>query len=122
DAGDRDGAREFVRPLRSVDAAVAGSPVIRYEASRLVEAAYWHGTLYAAALVAVLAVVILRRPLDAVLALVPMALGTLWTIGFMPVLVLSFNLANVWGLPLIVATSAVFGPNFVRRARQRAFA
>src|SRR5438034_519503 len=49
DTWDRDGAREFVRQLRSVDAAVTGSPVISYEASRLVEAACWHGTLYAAA-------------------------------------------------------------------------
>src|SRR5438034_1341669 len=113
DTWDRDGAREFVRQLRSVDAAVTGSPVISYEASRLVESAYWHGTLYAAALVAGLAVVMLRRPLDAVLALVPMALGTLWTIGFMPVLGLSFNLANVWGLPLIIGASAEFGLNVV---------
>src|SRR5207237_3388433 len=106
DTWEREGAREFVRQLRSVDAAVTGSPVISYEASRMVEAAYWHGTLYAAALVAVLAVVMLRRPLDAVLALVPMALGALWTIGFMPVLGLSFNLATVWGLPLIIGASA----------------
>src|SRR5213083_1891678 len=122
DTWDRDGAREFVRQLRSVDAAVTGSPVISYEASRLVEAAYWHGTLYAAALVAVLAVVMLRRPLDAVLALVPMALGTLWTIGFMPVLGLSFNLANVWGLPLIIGASAEYGLNGVLRYRERTVA
>ena len=122
DTWDRDGAREFVRQLRSVDAAVTGSPVISYEASRLVEAAYWHGTLYAAALVAVLAVVMLRRPLDAVLALVPMALGTLWTIGFMPVLGLSFNLANVWGLPLIIGASAEYGLNVVLRYRERTVA
>src|SRR5438093_872714 len=122
DTWDRDGAREFVRQLRSVDAAVTGSPLISYEASRLVEAAYWHGTLYAAALVAVLAVVVLRRPLDAVLALVPMALGTLWTIGFMPVLGLSFNLANVWGLPLIIGASAEYGLNVVLRYREQTVA
>src|SRR5213083_951457 len=122
DTWDRDGAREFVRQLRAVDDAVTGSPVISYEASRLVEAAYWHGTLYAAALVAGLAVVMLRRPLDAVLALVPMALGTLWTIGFMPVLGLSFNLANVWGLPLIIGASAEFGLNVVLRYREQTVA
>lgn len=118
DTWERDGAREFVRQLRSVDAAVTGSPVISYEASRLVETAYRQGTLYAALLVTALAVIVLRRPLDTVLALVPLALGTLWTIGFMRVFGLSFNLANVWGLPLIIGASAEYGLNVVLRYRE----
>ena len=51
-----------------------------------------------------------------------MALGTLWTIGFMPVLGLSFNLANVWGLPLIIGASAEYGLNVVLRYRERTVA
>ena len=119
DTWDRDGAREFVRQLRSVDAAVTGSPVISYEASRMVEAAYLQGTLYAALLVTVLAAIMLRRPLDTVLALVPLGLAALWTIGFMRLLGLSFNLANVWGLPLIVGTSAEYGLNIMLRYREQ---
>ena len=49
------------------------------------------------------------------LALVPLALGVLWTLGFMRVLGLQFNLANVWALPLIIGTAAEFGVNvFIR--------
>jgi predicted RND superfamily exporter protein len=118
DTWERDGAREFVRQLRSVDAAVTGSPVISYEASRLVEAAYVHGTIYAAVLVTILAAFVLRRLLDTVLALVPLVLATLWTIGLMPLLGLSFNLANVWGLPLIIGASAEYGLNVVLRHRE----
>src|SRR5438034_1341509 len=119
DTWERDGAREFVRQLRAVDDAVTGSPVISYEASRMVEDAYLQGTLFAAYIVSVLAVVMLRRPLDAVLALVPLGLATLWTIGFMHLLGLSFNLANVWGLPLIIGTSAEYGLNVMLRYREQ---
>ncbi|HTO13643.1 MAG TPA: MMPL family transporter [Candidatus Binatia bacterium] len=119
DTWERDGAREFVRQLRTVDAAVTGSPVISYEASRLVETAYLQGTLYAALLVSVLAGLMLRRPLHVGLALVPLALGTLWTIGVMRVFGLSFTLANVWGLPLIIGASAEYGFMVVLRWRER---
>jgi predicted RND superfamily exporter protein len=119
DTWEREGAREFVRQLRAVDPAVTGSPVISYEASRLMETAYFQGTLYAALLVSLLSAVMLRRPSDTLLALVPLALGTLWTVGSMRVLGLSFNLANVWGLPLIIGASAEYGLMVVLRWRER---
>jgi len=37
DIWEREGARQFVTELRSVDPAVTGSPVITYEATRLME-------------------------------------------------------------------------------------
>jgi hypothetical protein len=116
---ERDGARVFVRELRSVDPGVTGSPVISYEASRLMETAYFQGTLYAALLVMLLAAVVLRRTLDVLLALIPLALGTLWTIGFMHVFGLSFNLANVWALPLLIGTGAEYGINVMLRYREQ---
>ena len=122
DTWEQDGAREFVQQLRTVDPAVTGAPVISYEASRLVERAYRQGTLYAAVLAAVLAAIMLRRPLPTVLALVPLALGTIWTVGVMRVCGLSFNLANVWGLPLIIGACAEYGLMVVLRWRERVLA
>ena len=119
DTWDQEGAREFVRQLRSVDAAVTGSPVISYEASRMVETAYVQGTLYATVLVTVLAAVVLRRLLDTVLALIPLGLATLWTLGAIHLCGLSINLANVWGLPLIIGAAAEYGLNVILRYRER---
>jgi len=48
----------------------------------------------------------------------PMILGTLWTIGAMRLLGLSFNLANVWALPLIIGASAEYGLNVTLRHRE----
>ena len=118
DTWNRDGAREFVRQLRTVDPAVTGSPVVSYEASRLMESAYLYGTLFAFALVAGLALVLLRRLVDTLLSLTPLVLGVLWTIGVMHALGLSFNLANVWALPMIVGAAAEYGLNVALRYRE----
>jgi len=118
DMWDHDGAREFVSQLRSADAAVTGSPVISYEASRLMEAAYFHGTLYAIVLVTAFTLVVLRNARDTLLALTPLVVGTLWTVGMMRVVGLPFNLANVWALPLIVGAAAEYGLNVTLRYRE----
>ena len=114
----RDGVERFVAELRTVDAAVTGSPVISYEASRMMERAYFEGTLYAALLVLALAAVMLRRASDTVLSVLPMVLATLWTVGFMKLAGVSFNLANVWALPLIIGAAAEYGLNVALRHRE----
>jgi predicted RND superfamily exporter protein len=66
-------------------------------------------------LVGALSLLMIRRLRETLLARVPLVLGFLWTIGLMHVFGLKFNLANVWGLPLIIGTSAEFGLNVVLR-------
>jgi predicted RND superfamily exporter protein len=58
----------------------------------------------------------IRRWRETALALVPMVLGTLWTIALMQVFGLKFNLVNVWALPLIVGSATEYGLNIVLRA------
>jgi uncharacterized protein len=115
---ERNGVARFVSELRSVDPAATGSPVISYEAGRMMERAYFEGTLYALILVIVLAGIMLRRWRESLLAVLPMILGTLWTIGVMRLVGLSFNLANVWALPLIIGASAEYGLNVALRHRE----
>jgi hopanoid biosynthesis associated RND transporter like protein HpnN len=115
-----DGARSFVGELRSVDPDVTGSPVIRYEATRLMEAAYYQGTIYALVLVALIAGVVLRNLRDTAISLVPVALGMLWMLGAMAIADLRFNLANVFGLPIVIGASAEYGLNVMLRYREEA--
>ena len=115
DIWERKGARQFVRDLRSVDPDVTGAPVITYEAIRYMERAYYQGTIYAFLLVGILSYLLIRRMKDTLLALLPLVLGLLWTIGLMRVFDLQFNMANVWGLPLIIGASAEFGLNVMVR-------
>ncbi len=115
DIWERDGAQQFVSELRSVDPEVTGAPVITYEATRLMERGYLQGTVYALILVGLLTMLMIRRLKEALLAMFPLVVGLLWTIGLMQLLGLKFNLANVWGLPLIIGISAEFGLNVILR-------
>jgi predicted RND superfamily exporter protein len=112
---DREGARRFVTDLRSVDPAVTGHAVITYEAIRIMERSYKQGTLLALLLVSVLTWLMLRRVLDTALALLPLGLGLVWTVGLMYAFGLPFNLSNIFGLPLIIGSAAEYGLNLVVR-------
>jgi len=112
---DREGAQKFVTELRTVDAEVTGTPIITYEAIRLMERAYWQGTLYAVVLVTVLTALALRRVRETLLALAPLALGLVWTAGLMYFFDLKFTLGNVFGLPLILGAASEYGLNIVLR-------
>jgi predicted RND superfamily exporter protein len=102
-----------VRELRTVDPDVTGPPIITYEATTLMERAYLTGSAYAFVLVGGLSILMIRRLRASLLGLVPMVLGVLWTIGLMYVCGVKFNLANIWGLPLIIGTAAEFGLNVI---------
>jgi predicted RND superfamily exporter protein len=115
DIWEREGARTFVEELRSVDPDVTGAPVITYEALGFMERAYYQGTIYAFIVVGLLSFLMIRRIKETLLALLPLVLGLLWTIGLMRVFGIQFNMANVWGLPLIVGASAEFGLNVMVR-------
>jgi len=115
DIWDRDGAAKFVNELRTVDGDVTGTPVITYEAIRLMERGYKQGTLYAIILVSALTFLMLRRIRETLLALAPLALGMTWTAGLMWLFDLKLNLGNVFGIPLILGGAAEFGLNIVMR-------
>ena len=116
DVWERPGATRFVEELRTVDPDVTGQPVVAYESMRLIEKAYWQGLAYAFALVAGIAALMIRRLRETLLAVVPLILGTLWTLAIMQVAGLEFNLVNIWALPLIIGSAAEYGVNIVLRA------
>lgn len=120
DIWQRPTAERFVRSLRGVDPDVTGPPVTSYEAIRYVRHGYYFGTLCALLLVGGVTLAVLRSVVGMLVALTPLGLGVLWTLGSMHLLGLEFNLANVWALPLIIGTSAEFGLNlFVRFLEER---
>jgi uncharacterized protein len=112
---DRGGAQKFVTELRGVDPEVTGTPIITYEAIRSMERSYQQGTLYAVALVSLILWLAIRRARETLLALLPLALGLVWTVGLMYVFKLKFTLGNVFGLPLILGAACEYGMNIVVR-------
>ncbi|MGH2393635.1 MAG: MMPL family transporter, partial [Candidatus Limnocylindria bacterium] len=115
DIWDRDGAGRFVEELRTVDAEVTGTPVITFEAIRLMERACKQGSLYAVVLMVVMTAVTIRRWRETPLALLPLGLGLSWTFGLMYFVDLKVNLGNIFAIPLIMGAATEFGTNIVLR-------
>ena len=120
DLWDRASQERFVEELRTVDPDVTGQPVVGYESTRLIERTFRLGLAYAFALVAGIAALMIRRVRETVLAMVPLILGTLWTVAIMQLSGLKFNLVNVWALPLIIGSAAEYGVNIVLRSLESA--
>lgn len=113
-----DGASQarFVEDLRTVDPDVTGQPVVAHESTRLIERSFRLGLVYAFVLVAGIAALMIRRVRETVLAIVPLILGTLWTVDIMQLTGLRLNLVNVWALPLIIGCASEYGVNIVLRS------
>jgi uncharacterized protein len=113
---DRPGQERFVQELRTVDPDVTGQPVVAYESMRLIESTFRLGVICAFVLVAGIAALMIRHVRCTALAMIPLILGTLWTVGIMQLTGLTFNLVNVWALPLIIGSAAEYGVNIVLRS------
>jgi hopanoid biosynthesis associated RND transporter like protein HpnN len=116
DPWDYPSQERFVAELRSVDPDVTGQPVVGYESTRLIASSFRLGLLYAFVLVAGIAALMIRRVRETVLAMVPLILGTLWTVGVMQMAGLKLNLVNVWAFPLIIGSAAEYGLYIVLRS------
>ncbi len=108
----------FVSAVQAVVPEATGLPVNLVEFGRATSASLKRALWIAVAVIAGLLVLIWRRPLDALLALAPLLLAGLWTLGILGVLSLPLNFANVVVLPLLLGMGVDSGIHLVRRARR----
>ncbi len=108
----------FVADVQSVDPDAHGTTVTTFEYLRLLKDGYTRATLYAVIGAAALALVMFRAVGPALLALVPLGLGAVWTLGLMAWLGVPFNAANLLLLPLIVGVGIDNGIYLVHRVRE----
>jgi predicted RND superfamily exporter protein len=109
--------RQFVTQVQEVAPHAIGPPVMLKEGGDAVIAAFREASVIAAAAIVVLLLVVLRNPWDTLLALAPLGLAGVLTVGTMEVLAIPFNLANIIVLPLLVGLGVSYGIYFVLRWR-----
>jgi hopanoid biosynthesis associated RND transporter like protein HpnN len=101
--------KQFVRSLWSVDPNAVGDPVLLY----VFTLGFRNSILWASGMallaIAAMLVILFRSLKMAVLALIPLVVGTAMTLCLMWVLGLPFNQANVLFLPLILGEGIEFG-------------
>lgn len=105
----------FVREMRTVDPMTTGTPVQLLEYTTLLKQSYIEAAWYSLGAIAILVFIHFRRISCVVLALLPVGLGTAWTVGFMGWRGLPFNPANIMTLPLVVGVGVTSGIHILNR-------
>ncbi|MBI5773311.1 MAG: MMPL family transporter [Verrucomicrobia bacterium] len=115
DVWQRGPQEKFVEELRSVDPAVTGTPVQLLEYATLLKNSYVEAAFYSLAAIALLVFLHFRSVICVILALLPVAIGTIWMVGWMGWQGLSFNLANIMTLPLVIGIGVTNGIHILNR-------
>jgi uncharacterized protein len=113
DSNDNAVLERFVTAVQAVAPQANGPAVQIYEAGLAVSKAFRVATLWALASVALLLGVILRRFIDVVYVLLPLAVAALVTIAICRAFGLQLNFANIITLPLLLGIGVAFNIYFV---------
>ena len=105
----------FVNDLRTVDKSVTGTPVQLYVYETVLRDAYVQAAWYSLAAIALMVLIHFRSLLAMVLALIPVAIGTLWLAGLMGWMGVPINLANIMTLPLVIGIGVTNGIQILNR-------
>jgi hopanoid biosynthesis associated RND transporter like protein HpnN len=115
----------FCRRIHAVDPEATGKPFSTVEGLKAMKDGLVRAGLYAFAVIAVVLLVDFRRPRQALLALLPLLLGVLFSVGILGLLGVPLNPANMIAFPLILGVGVDNGVHvlhdyLLRRAEGRA--
>jgi predicted RND superfamily exporter protein len=109
--------RRFTDGVRAVIPQAAGAPVMLVEGGDAVVHAFVEASLIAVVLISLLLVAALRNVIDTLMVLIPLCIAAMMTVATMTIFGISFNLANIIVLPLIIGLGVAFGIYLVMRWR-----
>ena len=115
DVWQRDKQETFVKELETVDPDVTGTPVQLYHYTTLLKDSYVEAAWYSLGAIALMVLIHFRSPLSVVLSLLPVAVGTLWMVGYMGWRGIGFNPANIMTLPLVIGIGVTSGIHILNR-------
>ncbi|HWD19526.1 MAG TPA: MMPL family transporter [Verrucomicrobiae bacterium] len=119
DVWQHENQREFVTDLRHAmephPERVTGTPVQLFEYTTLLKESYQQAALYALAAIAIMVFLHFRSFVCVILSLLPVAVGTAWTVGIMGATHIPFNPANIMTLPLVIGIGVTNGIHILNR-------
>ncbi len=115
DIWERHAQEEFVRQLRTVDRRVTGTPVQLLEYTTLLKDSFEEAALYSLLAITIMVLIHFRRISCVGLALLPVAVGSLWMVGIMGTFGIPFNPANIMTLPLVIGVGVTNGIHILNR-------
>jgi len=120
DLGAGEALSRFVEAVRGVAPDAVGQAIQILESGRVVARAIRDATAIALTAIAALLLALLRKPFDAALVMLPVALAGSLTVGSSVLLGIPFNFANVIVLPLLLGLGVAGGIHLVMRQRGEA--
>ena len=108
----------FVTDLQSVDPDVLGDPVYLYVFAYAFKKACIAASAYALVAVSLLLAFTLRSLRLMLISIIPLVVGTIWTVGIMVAAGFDFNLANSIFMPLVVGAGVEYGVIILLRWRE----
>ena len=113
-----DEREKYLNDLRSVDPNVTGTAVHMFESTRLMTEGYVNGGLYAMTAIIIYVSFLFRNIRTVFFVLLPVLVGSIWTVGIMDLIGLQLNMANLVILPLILGIGVVNGVHITHRYRE----
>ena len=115
---DADEREKLMVKLAAIDSEVTGNAVHMFKSSQLMKDGYIQGGIYAMVAIILYVLLTVRNFRTTLFVLLPVVFGSVWTIGIMSLAGISFNLANLVILPLILGIGVVNGVHVVHRYRE----
>ena len=115
DVWNRENQRELIEQLNRVDPDATGTPVQLYYYTELLKHSYEQAALYSLVAIVILVLLHFRSLTLLGLALVPVAVGSLWLGGIMGLLGIPMNPANIMTLPLVIGIGVTNGIHILNR-------
>jgi predicted RND superfamily exporter protein len=118
DVWDFEKLARFVSDLRAVDPDVSGVPVSVLESARLTHRTFLTAALLTVGLVSLILWLYSRSLSYVALTLLPLGVGILWLLELMGWIGLDFNLANFFGVPVLIAIGVHGGVHLLARWKE----
>lgn len=118
DIWDREPLVKFVHEVQSVDKDASGTPIQNYAYIDLLRVSYQQAALWSFLAIVVLILLHFRSMIDAALAILPLAVGVIWTLGAMGWFHIQFNPANIMTLPMLLGIGVAYGVYTTDRFRE----
>jgi preprotein translocase subunit SecF len=122
DVWKHDNQQRFITELRTaMDGQadrVTGTPVQLYEYTKLLKDSYQQAALYSLVAIAFMVYVHFRSLMCVALALLPVAIGSAWSLGIMGLAGVPFNPANIMTLPLVIGIGVTNGIHILNRVAE----
>jgi hopanoid biosynthesis associated RND transporter like protein HpnN len=115
DVWQRTNQEKFVKELQTVAPNVTGTPVQLYYYTELLKNSYIQAAYYALGAIVVMVFLHFRTLSSVILALLPVAIGSIWLGGFMGWNRIPFNPANIMILPLVIGIGVTNGIHILNR-------